>query len=309
MNQNICTVAVVVPVYNSEDTISDCIDSIRNQTHAALQIIVVDDGSTDGSGGICDEKASADSRVIVIHQQNQGRTAARYAGVAVANCHWLTFVDSDDTLPLDAIHHLVAVANDATDIVLGNGFSLLDEKRSVIPLDEFRHLAVRAEGTIGVPWGSLYRRGLLTHHLFDLPRSIMMGEDYIFWLRLVFSTQKNVHVVYENVYNKGQDHTSNNFVWTADYAELIQEYRHKAIPADKLEEYEADMLSDRVANLFSVITWCKRQRWASSKFLNDILADSNRLAMPLNAKQRLMLWMPSLHLRRFCAKMAVFFKR
>lgn len=307
MSQEMCIVAVVVPVYNSEDTIGACICSIQNQTYTALQIIVVDDGSTDGSGDICDRMASADSRIVVIHQQNMGRTAARYSGVAAATGLWLTFVDSDDTLPCDAIINLMEHADESTDIVMGNGQSLTGEQRSVIPIEDFRHMAVRAEGTIGVPWGSLYSRQLLTQHLFDLPRCIMMGEDYIFWLRLVFSTDKDVHIIYKNVYCKGQDHTSNSFVWTADYAQQLQDYRLQAIPSEELAKYEADMFQDRVANLFAVATWSKRHTWAESRFYKDIMTDSRRLAIPLSAKQRLMLWLPSLRLRRGVSSMATFF--
>ena len=299
--------AVVVPVYNSDDTIGECISSIQKQTYTALQIIVVDDGSTDGSGDICDRMASADSRIVVIHQQNRGRTAARYSGVAAATGQWLTFVDSDDTLPVDAIRNLVEHASDDTDIVLGNGQSLAGEQRSVIPIEEFRHKAVRAEGTIGVPWGSLYRRQLLTHYLFDLPRGIMMGEDYIFWLRLVFSTEKDVHIIYKDVYCKGPDHTSNSFVWTANYAQQLQDYRLQAIPEGELAKYEADMFQDRVANLFTVATWSRRREWAESKFYKDIVADSKRLAIPLSARQRLVLWLPSLRLRRAAGSIATFF--
>lgn len=302
-----CTVTVVVPVYNSEDTIGACISSIQNQTYTALQIIVVDDGSTDGSGDICDRMASADNRILVIHQQNKGRTAARYCGVTAATGLWLTFVDSDDTLPNDAIRNLVEHAGDSTDIVMGNGNSLTGEQRSVIPIEDFRHMAVRAEGTIGVPWGSLYRRQRLTHHLFDLPRGIMMGEDYIFWLRLVFSTEKDVHIIYKDVYCKGLDHTSNSFVWTAGYAQQLQDYRLQAVPPGELSKYEADMFQDRVANLFAVAIWSKRQTWAGSRFYRDILADSRRLAIPLSAKQRLMLWLPSLRLRRAVSSMVTFF--
>jgi glycosyltransferase involved in cell wall biosynthesis len=304
-----CMVTVVVPVYNSEDTISACIESILAQTHKVLQVVVVDDGSTDGSGGICEQIASADSRVLVIHQQNQGRTAARHAGVTAATGEWLAFVDGDDTLPADAIRILFEHAGPDTDIVLGNANSLPGEQRSIIPLSDFRHFAVRAEGTIGVPWGSLYRRQLLTPYLFDLPRSIMMGEDYIFWLRLVFSTKKDVNAVYENVYCKGQDHTSGTFVWTAEYAQQLQDYRLQTIPSADHALYEYDMLCDRIDNLFAVAVWSNRKQWHGSKFYSDILADTKRLSRPLSPLQRLLLWLPSLRLRRTYAIISTFFHR
>ena len=184
-------ISVIVPVYNSADTIKACIDSILAQTTASLQLVVVNDGSSDSSGAICDGFAHRDHRVTVIHQTNKGRTEARRMGVEKAAGEWVCFVDSDDTLPPNALHFLLTGVTADTDIVFGNGYSLQSEKRSRIPIDEFRHLAVRAEGMIGVPWGSLYRRNILTPWLFDLPRHIMMGEDYLFWLRLVFTTERS----------------------------------------------------------------------------------------------------------------------
>ena len=156
--------SVVIPVYNSEDTIGACIDSVLQQSYTGFELIIVDDGSTDKSGDICDDYSERDSRITVIHQSNKGRTEARWQGVKTARGEWLTFVDSDDTLPVDALMHLSAVANEDTDIVLGNGYTLPDEQRRQIPMAEFRHLAIRGEGNIGLPWGSLYRRSVLSSY-------------------------------------------------------------------------------------------------------------------------------------------------
>ena len=239
-------ISVVVPIYNSSDTLSNCIESILNQSYSDLEVILVDDGSTDGSSEICDQFAKKDNRIKVIHQSNKGRTEARKLGVSQATGEWLCFVDSDDTLPIDSIFNLQSAIDDSTDIVLGNGYTLLNEQRSQIPLDEFRHMAVRAEGNIGLPWGSLYRRSVLIPYLFDLPRHIMMGEDYIFWLRLAFFTNKPVNVVYESVYHKGNEHTCNTFKWTSAYCYELNELRKSAIPKEQNDEYMQDMLHDRI---------------------------------------------------------------
>lgn len=291
-------VSVIVPVYNSADTIEACADSILRQSVGELELVLVDDGSSDGSGDICDDIARRDSRVNVVHQPNKGRTEARHVGVMTAGGEWVCFVDSDDTLPPDAIHHLLAGAGGDCDIVFGNGYSLAPEQRRCIPLDEFRHLAVRAEGMIGVPWGSLYRRSVLTPWLFDLPRHIMMGEDYLFWLRLVFSTDKPVSIVYENVYCKGDDHTSNCFRWTAAYCQELNELRKSSIPEELHDEYLSDMLSDRLANMYSVAQWSPRKEWADSPFYRELLSDLAACGKSIPIKGKLFLWLPSLRLRR-----------
>ena len=131
-------VSIIVPIYNSEDTIGDCIRSIVDQSFADIEIILVNDGSTDGSQQICDEYAQKDARIRVFFQENRGRSVARMNGFIHSTGEWITFVDSDDTLPRNAIELLYGKANDNTDIVFGNGYSLPNEKRTVIPIDDFR---------------------------------------------------------------------------------------------------------------------------------------------------------------------------
>lgn len=91
-------ISVIVPVYNVAPYLPQCLDSILSQDHRALEVIVVDDGSTDGSGGICDDYARRDDRVRVIHQPNGGAAAAKNAGLRAATGEYLSFVDSDDFL-------------------------------------------------------------------------------------------------------------------------------------------------------------------------------------------------------------------
>lgn len=297
-------ISVVVPAYNAEASIAACVESILAQDGADLELIVVDDGSTDDTAAIIDGLARRDSRMTAVHQPNKGRTEARRVGVERAKGAWVSFVDADDTLPPGALALLSRAVSDKTDIVFGNGQSiagsttLLQQRPPSIAIGEFRHLAVRAEGTIGVPWGSLYRRSAMTTRLFDLPRHIMMGEDYIFWLRLVFSTEKPVSIVYENAYYKGEEHTSNSFRWTAAYAHELNELRREAIPPELHEEFMADMLCDRLANMLSVAQWSPRSDWAHSPFYRELLADMASHGISLPAKARLYLALPSLRLRR-----------
>lgn len=90
-------ITVIIPVYNAEDTLRACVQSVLEQSYPEFELILVDDGSPDKSGVICDEYTSHDN-VTIIHQQNKGRTAARYEGVKLAKSEWITFVDADDEL-------------------------------------------------------------------------------------------------------------------------------------------------------------------------------------------------------------------
>lgn len=91
-------ISVIIPVYNVENYLRECIDSVLAQTYTELEVLLVDDGSTDGSGAICDEYARQDSRVRVIHQANGGLSAARNTGLRIARGQYISFVDSDDVV-------------------------------------------------------------------------------------------------------------------------------------------------------------------------------------------------------------------
>lgn len=111
-------VSVIVPVYNVSGFMSRCVDSIINQTMKNIEIILVDDGSTDGSGSICDSYSNQDKRIKVIHKQNEGLVSARRSGVAVAHGEYILHVDSDDWIEpfhIELLYH-TAITNNA-DIV------------------------------------------------------------------------------------------------------------------------------------------------------------------------------------------------
>lgn len=108
-------VSVIIPVYKVEKFLSECIESVINQTHKNLEIILVDDGSPDNCGEICDEYAKRDNRVKVIHKENGGLSSARNAGLEVANGEYISFIDSDDYVANNYIEKLykLCVENDA----------------------------------------------------------------------------------------------------------------------------------------------------------------------------------------------------
>ena len=125
-------VTVIVPVYNVEKYLCRCVDSIVNQTYKNLEIILVDDGSTDGSSAICDEYANKDSRVRVIHKRNGGVSSARNMGLDICSYNgYLAFVDSDDYLKLNAVATLVvAMETYKSDMLIFN-FYITDGKQQI----------------------------------------------------------------------------------------------------------------------------------------------------------------------------------
>ncbi len=123
-------VSVIIPVYNGEKYLDNCIKSVANQTYKNLEIIVIDDGSTDRTVDICEEWKEKDHRVRVLHKPNGGRGSARNAGLAMATGEYIHFVDADDWIEEDAIESLYkALIKNNSDIVVGNMTSYIEDTR------------------------------------------------------------------------------------------------------------------------------------------------------------------------------------
>lgn len=168
------TVSVIVPVYNVEKYLHRCVDSILAQTFTDFELILVDDGSPDNCGAICDEYARKDSRVRVIHQKNKGQAAARNRAVAEANGEWIHFVDSDDVIHpqmLEVLYSAV-IENDANIGMCGaiereeipkTFFSIPNRHVKVCNIDEesMEDLLERGEHRYWVVWGKLIKKEIV----------------------------------------------------------------------------------------------------------------------------------------------------
>lgn len=191
-------ISLIVPVYNVEPYLTECVESIRRQDFDAFEVLLVDDGSTDGSSRICDLMASGDSRFRVIHRQNGGTSVARNAGVAAARGRYIAFMDSDDVIHTSYLSRLYQIAVDSdADIAMvkfAEGESLDFSKMS---LSE-KHVA-KLSPTVALE-RTLYQDGLDTspccklyrRHLFESFSFIpgILYEDLDFISRILPSVNK-----------------------------------------------------------------------------------------------------------------------
>ena len=113
-------VSIIVPVYNSSRYLPQCLESVLLQSFKDYEVLLVDDGSTDGSGSICDEFAKKDERFHVFHKDNGGVSSARNLGLDAATGEWITFLDSDDLLPEDSIDNLLRLTGESIDMSIGS---------------------------------------------------------------------------------------------------------------------------------------------------------------------------------------------
>lgn len=191
------TVTVIVPVYNARATLPRCVDSILNQTYPHLEILLVDDGSTDPSPALCDAYAARDSRVRVIHKENGGVSSARNLALDLASGSYIQFVDSDDWLTPDATGRLVRAAReDRCDLVLCDFYRVSGDRLSakgcieedgVMTREEFAaHMMENpSDFYYGVLWNKLYRADLIAAHRLRMDPAVSWCEDFLFNLEYI----------------------------------------------------------------------------------------------------------------------------
>ncbi len=191
-------ISVIIPIYNVEKYLPQCLDSIINQTYTNLEIILVNDGSTDSSPKICDEYAAKDPRIKVIHKKNGGLSDARNAGYQEVTGDYLAFVDSDDMVALDLYNNLLETAVFYNADIVECGFvKFIDEKdlqklSSQNTADEFGteealELLMKEE-LKQVVWNKIYKKEVVNSFLFEKGK---IHEDE-FWTYKIFARAKKI---------------------------------------------------------------------------------------------------------------------
>lgn len=199
-------VSVVIPVYNVKPYLERCVKSVLRQTYKDLEIILVDDGSTDGSNELCDELAVSDERIIVIHQENQGLSGARNTGICRAKGEYVIFLDSDDEWIIeDGLEVLVKGNNPSSDLIIFKNVDYWDKGRKTVTEDYdaeelhqlpnaqavFTHLIQTQKFCMSACF-VLVRRTLLIEHGVFFPIGYI-SED-LFWSLHLWQVVKTVRV-------------------------------------------------------------------------------------------------------------------
>lgn len=191
------TVSIIVPVYNAESSIARCVDSILGQQFTDFELLLVDDGSRDGSGAICDGYARKDTRVRVLHKENTGVSDTRNLGIAQARGTYLQFLDSDDWITPDATKLLVQTAEaHGCDLVISDFYRVvgervsrkgdIDEDRTLTREEYAAHMMEQpADFYYGVLWNKLYRRDIVAAHGLRMNPDISWCEDFLFNLEYI----------------------------------------------------------------------------------------------------------------------------
>ena len=228
-------ITVIVPVYNVENYLNKCLDSIIKQTYKNLEIIVVNDGSIDNSGIICQEYAQKDNRIVYIEKENGGQSEARNMGLDRMTGSYVTFVDSDDWVELDYVENLYKkITEYQADIAVGNyysfneaegmyyfhifGDSCYEKVYDNVSIFEnlYESQEMKSFALISV-WGKLYKADLVKHLRFDIGK---LGEDGYLNQKIYLLAEKTIYLN-KGLYAYRQREGSSSRIWTEKWMHAL----------------------------------------------------------------------------------------
>lgn len=207
------TISIIIPIYNSEKYLRRCLDSIKAQTFKDFEAILIDDGSTDSSGRICDEYASEDARFVVFHKPNGGVSSARNLALEMMQGEWVTFVDSDDLLEERGLEIYISHIADDIDCVAAS-YVKTDDNLNVLksPKCQIQRVINYEEALIDFYkpivsrhlnfyiWTRLFRSSIIKSNKLRFNEKIYIKEDGLFIVDFICQSKRSVYFTTEPVY-------------------------------------------------------------------------------------------------------------
>lgn len=291
MNNN-PLVSVIVPVYNERKYLKECVTSICEQKYYNIEVLLIDDGSTDGTGDDCDELAKADERIRVIHKKNGGLSAARVTGLENSSGEWILFVDDDDVISPHLIDVLISQVEENIDIVAGGRvdqgsaeYAWNDPqyitKTVLSGVDAVEKIPDDKQRTIITPlWGKIYRHSFLKTinlHKYELICPVIFFED-VLMTPILYSKARKICIVEETLYLHREVSTSisrsgklSNFYFNQiESGSILLDYSKNL----KLEKYYAYQLGIYINTILRI--WALSERTEFEIYRGDILTKYNR---------------------------------
>lgn len=248
--------SIIVPVYKVEQYVGRCIDSILCQSFADFELILIDDGSPDQSGAICDEYARKDDRIRVVHQSNQGVSAARNAGIDIAIGKYVAFVDSDDEIATDYLL-LMECENSNFDLVVGgvknidmNGeehHKLYYEETKVYKIERLDVLAMSANRALNFVYAKRFKTCLIKNHNIKFDTSMNIAEDTYFVANYLCFCNNIKYIESDSYKYYNYDHETLSS-YNDTYVERLAEANKKI----------ANLLSKHFGHIEDTLIWKKR---------------------------------------------------
>lgn len=221
-------ISVIVPVYNSEQHLPRCIDSILGQTFTDFELLLIDDGSKDNSDRICDEYAVKDSRVRVFHKENGGVSSARNLGLDNAQGEWIIFIDSDDWISESMLHDMHGKAtSEKSDIVYCDLKTVFNEHTEVLHIAKYDSIKVNMlnnfiKSTFGTVVGMLAKRRLYESNQVRFPIGVKFCEDFYVAVRLMLFSEKICYIPTAYYCYNRQNEESASYSFSQAHSDSVQ---------------------------------------------------------------------------------------
>lgn len=230
-------ISVIVPVYNVEGVLHYCIDSILAQSFSEFELILVDDGSSDGSGILCDEYAARDKRITVIHKENGGVSSARNTGIKASSGDYICFIDSDDYIAKNYLEELINTQDSFPDFDniwcgfktvsdyngSGSRAYLASENEKFSEFNKTEIMTLHEKWLSQMPWNKLYKSLIIKENQIEFPENLSLGEDLLFNLRYLDCTSGRIAIINRPLNNyvcNGNESLDNKY-----YPDLFEIYK------------------------------------------------------------------------------------
>lgn len=260
-------ISIIVPVYNASKTLNRCIESVLSQTFTEFEVLLINDGSTDDSGQICEKFSKHDSRVRVFHIANSGVSSARNYGLDLAKGDWITFVDSDDWLDEAYLEKLYIDNLSAVDLVISYGrnvcnYSVVQEilyQDQCISVNEVPSLFLKYDLAWQTsPWAKLYSKDIIADLRFI--EGMHIGEDLVFLYSYIMKCD-TIYVVGTSYYNYDVSNVNTLTRRIGNFAEESYAYRNVLSILDKV--IDRFKISDKMV--------LKKMAWIKSYYTHRVL--------------------------------------
>ena len=276
-------ISIVIPVYKAEQYLTDCVDSILSQTYRDFELILVDDGSPDKSGELCDRLARTDGRIRVFHKTNGGATSARKMGVEKACGAWILFSDADDKMPQDAIADLISHDDGSSDIIAGTinyeGVKTIRTETSekfLLPDEYISHLLLRK--TYFGPCSKLIKRDLFKNLKWLNDDSIFQNEDLFMLISLSCVCENHIAIANTMVHyecNLKEGSVSARIMNYKSWYSLFSNIKKVLVDANKFTKGVKNAYVDYVLWILRFYVLSSGQLFCNTSFMSDFKKDMN----------------------------------
>ena len=283
-----CKLSIILPVYNSELYLEDCIDSILSQTYLDFELIIINDGSTDNSKLICEKYRDKDDRIVLINKENGGVSSARNLGLQIAKGDLVMFIDSDDLFMANTLSTIISNFDNTDLLCFGFNELYLDATKEVLCChninnkEDFLNRVILSHEIGGYLWNKVYKRQIIISNSIQFDESIHYCEDLIF-VTDYLGYCRNVKYIKKTLYNYRMRRNSVSFNFLSKKNVSILKAYEKLIT-----KYETDLLLNNFLKYSYIVNYYKLKSIIPKTFIEnkEILKEERKIINQLNLSNK-----------------------